>query len=82
MRNLLSGREFEVLELISRGYTTLEIASELYVSTETIKSHRRSLLTKMAARNVAGLIRRAFEQRLLSLEPSMAHHQRVNAIEI
>ena len=63
----LSSREVEVLELISLEYTTMEIASKLFVSKETVKSHRKNLLIKMDARNVAGLVRRAFERRLLRL---------------
>ena len=62
----LSNRETEVLELISQEYTTSEIARRLCVSAETVKSHRRNLLIKLDARNVAGLMRRAFELHLLS----------------
>ncbi len=62
----LSEREVEVLELIASECTTVEIAQKLFVSTETIKSHRRSLLVKLEARNVAGLIRRSYELGLLS----------------
>lgn len=57
----LSVREREVLDQISFGLTTKEIASNLYVSDHTIITHRKNLLIKMRARNTAGLIRRAFE---------------------
>ena len=65
--NPLSPRELEVLHLITLEYTTGEIASALFVSPETIKSHRRHLLIKLGARNVAGLVRRAFERGVLEV---------------
>ncbi len=61
MKINLSPREAEILELIILEYTTSEIARKLYLSTETIKSHRRNLQSQFRARNVAGLVRRAFE---------------------
>lgn len=61
MADLLSPREIEILQLISLGYTTPEIAEKLYVSVETIRTHRKHLLEKFKARNMAGLVRRAFE---------------------
>ena len=67
MKQLLSRRESEVLQLISKECTTAEVARKLFVSTETIKSHRRNLLIKLNARNVAGLMRRSFELGLLSV---------------
>ncbi len=63
----LSQREREILELIAFEHTTAEIASLLYLSTETIKSHRRNLLHKLGVRNVAGMIRRAMEYNMVPL---------------
>jgi len=57
----ITPRERQVLELISFGHTTKEIANNLYLSNHTIISHRKNLLDKMDARNTAGLIRKAFE---------------------
>ena len=57
----LSAREEEVLFLIVQEYTTQEIAAILFVSKETVKSHRRNLYNKMQVRNVAGLVRKAME---------------------
>lgn len=63
----LSKRETEVLELISLGLTTKEIASSLFLSDHTIISHRKNLLIKMDVKNTAGLVRRAFETGFLIL---------------
>ena len=63
----ISPREHEVLILISQEFTTDEIAQQLYISFDTVKSHRKMLFEKMGVRNAAGLIRKAFEMRFLPL---------------
>ena len=63
----LSEREAEILTLILKEYTTNEIAVELHLTSETIKSHRKNLLLKFGARNVAGLVRRAVENHVIVL---------------
>lgn len=61
----ITQREKEVLHLISHEYTTTEIARKLYLSPHTIITHRRNLFVKLDVRNVAGLIRRGFEEGIL-----------------
>ncbi|TNE49570.1 MAG: response regulator transcription factor [Bacteroidetes bacterium] len=61
----LTRREQEVLQLIVDEYTTDEIAEKLFVSSTTVISHRKSLLRKLNVKNVAGLVRKAFEFGLL-----------------
>ncbi|MEM9528125.1 MAG: response regulator transcription factor [Bacteroidota bacterium] len=61
----LTRRERQVLSLIAREHTTTEIATELFISENTVESHRRNLLHKLNARNVAGLVRVAMEKGLL-----------------
>ena len=63
----LTSREVEVLNLLSQEYSTKEIAKELNLSNSTIETHRRNLLIKMQVKNVAGLIRRAFEVGILKV---------------
>lgn len=52
----LSLREIEVLGLIMQGLTNNEIAEKLFVSYETVKSHRKHILLKTGAKNTAALI--------------------------
>lgn len=52
----LSIREIEVLGLIMQGFTNNEIADKLFVSYETVKSHRKHILLKTGAKNTAALI--------------------------
>jgi LuxR family maltose regulon positive regulatory protein len=47
----LSGREIEVLELISEGLTNQEIASRLVLSLHTIKAHTRNIYGKLQVHN-------------------------------
>ena len=67
----ITKRESEVLTLIAAEYTMKEIASLLYVSEETIKSHRKNLFEKLQVKNGPGLIRKAFELGIFSV-PSAA----------
>lgn len=62
----LSVREIEVLRLISDGLNTEEIAIELGVRPNTIETHRRHLLDKLAVRNSAELVRQAISSGILS----------------
>lgn len=45
---LLSEREMEVLKLIVEGKSNAEIAEKLYLSTNTIKTHVRGIMNKLA----------------------------------
>ena len=65
--NSLTTRESEVLQLISHGLTTKEIASSLFLSSHTVDSHRKRLMEKMDARNTAVMIRLGFEAGILKL---------------
>ena len=63
--NMLSDREWEVLQSIASGATNREIAARLYLSPHTVKDHTRTLYRKMKARNRAEVILRAQRMGLL-----------------
>jgi len=52
----LTLREIEILGLIMLGYTNMQIAEKLFVSYETVRSHRKHILEKTGAKNTAALI--------------------------
>jgi DNA-binding NarL/FixJ family response regulator len=62
---ILTRREKEVLQLIAQGLTNKEIADRLFVSSSTVDSHRKNLLSKFDVLNTAALIRQAMLQGLL-----------------
>ena len=61
----LSIREKEVLQLIVAEHTTQEIADKLFISVNTVETHRNHLLQKLGAKNLAGLVRIALEKGLV-----------------
>lgn len=61
----ISRRERQVLRLIVNEYTAKEISDELFISINTVDSHRKNLLMKLDVRNTAGLVRMAIEHDLL-----------------
>jgi DNA-binding CsgD family transcriptional regulator len=52
----LTPREIEVLNLIMQGLTNQEIADKLFISFETVRSHRKNILLKTGSKNTASLI--------------------------
>lgn len=63
----LTLRELDVLKHISEGKNTQEIAQELCVSTNTVDTHRRHLMEKLDARNVADLIMTAIAKGIIPI---------------
>jgi DNA-binding NarL/FixJ family response regulator len=52
----LSNREKEVLELITQGYPTKIIADKLFISFNTVRTHRSNLMKKLNINCIAGLV--------------------------
>ena len=52
----LTKREKEILELISKGQTSDEIAVKLFISIATVNTHRQNLIKKFNVKNTASLI--------------------------
>ena len=61
----LSQREREVLRHVSEMLTTAEIASEMYISINTVKSHLKNIYRKLAAGHRGEAVRRARQLRLI-----------------
>ena len=55
----LTKREKEIMQLIAEGMTSSEIAAQLFLSTYTVDTHRKNLLTKFEVNNTALLIKMA-----------------------
>ena len=62
----LSRREREVLQLVAEGLSSKEVAAELGVSTRTAETHRGSLMNKLGIHKVAGLVRFAVREGIVT----------------
>lgn len=62
----LSRREFQVLQLIADGLENQAIAKILYVSVETVRTHVKSILRKLSARDRTHAVAVAFRAGVLS----------------
>lgn len=60
----LTKRETEILHLICKEKTNVEIADELFISNRTVEAHKRNLLDKTGCKNIAGLVLYAVERKL------------------
>lgn len=63
----LSLREKDVLQLITEGFKTKEIAKRLGVTPRTIETYRRRLMSKLGVHSVAGLIKQSIEKGMVKI---------------
>lgn len=61
----LTERELEVMHLLAREYTNDKIATELHISYRTVETHRKNIMQKTKAHNLAGLLKYAYGKGLL-----------------
>ena len=64
----LTSREREVLQLMSEGHSTKEIASRLHISVKTVETHRRQVMHKLDIFSVAELTKYAIRNGLTRLD--------------
>jgi DNA-binding NarL/FixJ family response regulator len=64
VKEVLTPREIEILNLIVAELTTAEIAERLFISAYTVDTHRKRILEKTHARTIVGLIKYALSQGL------------------
>lgn len=58
----LSQRELEVVKLLAEGYSGPEVANELQIAHNTVRTHTRNAMTKMSARSRAQLVAKALAE--------------------
>jgi DNA-binding NarL/FixJ family response regulator len=61
----LTSRELEILQLIADGLGNRQIAQELYVSEDTVKTHVRHVLNKLRVPSRAGAVAIALRAQLI-----------------
>jgi len=52
----LSSREVELIEYLSKGFSSEEIGTKLFISRHTVDTHRRNIHTKTGTKNIVELI--------------------------
>ena len=63
----LTKREIEILKKIAEGHSNQEIANLLFISYNTVDTHRKNIMHKLSIKNTAGLVRYAIEKGLITL---------------
>ena len=63
----LTDRELQVLKLVARGMANKEIASELFISENTVKNHVRNILEKLQLHSRMEAVVYAVRERILDL---------------
>jgi len=66
--NILSARELQVLKLVARGYTSAQIAKQIFVSVKTVETYRSRFAEKLGLRTRSDVIRFAAQMGLLTPE--------------
>ena len=66
--NILSNREMQVLKLVAQGYTSAEIAKQIFVGVKTIETYRSRFAEKLGLRTRSDLVRFAVQMGLLTPE--------------
>lgn len=63
---LISKRECEIIVLIAEGYTNAQIAEKLFLSSHTVNTHRKNIMSKLGVKNTAGIVMYAVKTNLIS----------------
>jgi two-component system, NarL family, response regulator LiaR len=63
----LSGREREVLQLLSEGCTSAHVSEALHISVRTVDAHRSNVMQKLNIHSIAGLTKFAIAHGLTSM---------------
>jgi two-component system nitrate/nitrite response regulator NarL len=61
----LTGRELEIIRLIENEFNNRQIAEKLYISERTVETHRKNIFRKTGTNTVIGLVKYAYEHRLI-----------------
>lgn len=61
----LSARELEVLKLVVDGNTSKDVANTLHLQVETVRSYRKTIMRKLGAKHLAGLVSIAMQSGIL-----------------
>lgn len=61
----LTRREMEILKLICDGFSSKDICEKLFISINTVETHRKRILLKLNAKNSVGIVKYALENHII-----------------
>lgn len=67
-RNVLSDRELQVLKLVAEGFSSREVAEQIFVSTKTVETYRSRFAEKLGLKSRAQIVQYALNLGLLASE--------------
>lgn len=67
LKNKLSEREIELLQLIVKGDTNKEIADKLFISQRTVEKHKSNIIKKLEMKSVVDLVKYAIKNKLVEI---------------
>lgn len=65
IKDSLTKRETEILKLICDGLSSKDISSKLFISINTVETHRKKILTKLNVKNSVGIVKYALENNII-----------------
>lgn len=71
----LTNRELDVLKLLIKGYSTKQIAGELFISAHTVVTHRKNIAAKLGIKSIAGLAVYGVINNMIDVDDYLDHIQ-------
>jgi DNA-binding NarL/FixJ family response regulator len=65
VNSILTDRELEIITLISLEYSGKEISDQLFISVNTVETHRKNIMKKLDAKNSISLVKYAIKHKLI-----------------
>lgn len=62
----LTRREMEILKLICDGHSSKDIGGQLFISINTVETHRKRILMKLNVKNSVGVVKYAMENNIIN----------------
>ena len=65
IKDPLTRRELEIMKLICDGLSSKDISEKLFISINTVETHRKRILLKLNVKNSVGVVKYAMENHIL-----------------
>jgi DNA-binding NarL/FixJ family response regulator len=64
--SVLTNRERDIVQLLSKGKSNKQVASHLQISVKTVETHRSAIMRKLGLKSVAELVRYAIRNNIIN----------------